>query len=298
MGEYLGKELNLKKDGYLFAGLSGLEFPIARINADGSETFLTWDETMAWLDNYILEHPEQKEDLEKKKRIILERLEEVRLWMEKTHEEEDEHQKYLDSLEITEEEYQEREMKRLRYKKGIKYACRIGFAFFTIFLGLMTLAAFYPDESYHHCEAGQDDISPYWLVLITAVSFLAFCIVWNKTRNWPKDEVKKYKTKAEKEQEEFDLYFDIDKYLSGINWITIENENEIASQSGLYLFKSQGHDHIFFDLYELKEGEKLWKYYLEKRSGAKPIGFHVVEDDEKLKKCFINNWYVFDHTNI
>lgn len=112
------------------------------------------------------------------------------------------------------------------------------------------------------------------------------------------DNIEKSKTKEEIEQEEFDLYFDIDKYLSEINWITIENENEIASQSGLYLFKSQGHDHIFFDLYELKEGEKLWKCYLEKWSGAKPIGFHVVEDDEKLKKCFINNWYVFDHTNV
>ena len=112
------------------------------------------------------------------------------------------------------------------------------------------------------------------------------------------DNIEKSKTKEEIEQEEFDLYFDIDKYLSEINWITIENENEIASQSGLYLFKSQGHDHIFFDLYELKEGEKLWKYYLEKWSGAKPIGFHVVEDDDKLKKCFINNWYIFDHTNV
>jgi hypothetical protein len=116
------------------------------------------------------------------------------------------------------------------------------------------------------------------------------------------DNIEKSKTKEEIEQEEFDLYFDIDKYLSEINWITIENENEIASQSGLYLFKSQGHDHIFFDLYELKEGEKLWKYYLEKLSkgwsDAKPICFHIVDEDEKLKKCLINHWYVFDDTNV
>ena len=116
------------------------------------------------------------------------------------------------------------------------------------------------------------------------------------------DNIEKSKTKEEIEQEEFDLYFDIDKYLSEINWIKIENENEIASQSGLYLFKSQEHDHIFFDFYELKEGEKLWKYYLEKLSkgwsDAKPICFHIVDEGEKLKKCLINHWYVFDDTNV
>ena len=115
-------------------------------------------------------------------------------------------------------------------------------------------------KGYHNCEAGQEELSRYWGLLITAVSFIAFYILWNKTRNWPKDEIKKYKTKAEKEQDEFNLHFDIDKYFSEIKWIATYDENEIAPESGLYLFKSKGSNHVFFDLFNLKEGEKLWKY--------------------------------------
>ena len=32
----------------------------------------------------------------------------------------------------------------------------------------MAWAALYPDEDYHHCESGQDEMSPYWCFLITA----------------------------------------------------------------------------------------------------------------------------------
>ena len=99
------------------------------------------------------------------------------------------------------------------------------------------------------------------------------------------DNIEKSKTKEEIEQEEFDLYFDIDKYLSEINWITIENENEITSQSGLYLFNCRGDNHTFMELHELKEGERLCKYYQDHHfdgwAVVKPIEYYFVKDDEK-----------------
>ena len=67
-------------------------------------------------------------------------------------------------------------------KKNVKYTSRIVLGLLTIFGVLITMAAFFPDESYHHCEAGQEDMSPYWCFLITAVLLVTFCIVWYKTR--------------------------------------------------------------------------------------------------------------------
>lgn len=297
----MGAAILWRKDGFVFSGFGEPPFPTARINEDGSETPLTLEEIEAWQEDYINARPELKKEMEEKKKREEEGMEAVRIWMEKVREDEAEHQRYLDSMGITEEEYQEREMKRLCFKKNVKYACRIGLALFTIFMGLITYIALTPMDEYP-CEAGQEDMSPYWFILITAVSFITFCIVWNNTRKWPKDEIKKYKTKAEKEQEEFDLYFDIDKYLLEIKWVATNDENDIAPQSGLYLFKSQGHNHVFFDLYKLKEGEKLWKYYLEYLSkgwsDVKPIGFFIVEGDEKVKNSLINYWFIFDFTNV
>ena len=86
-------------------------------------------------------------------------------------------------------------------KKIIKYISRLLLGLFTVLWGLLTWVALLPPMDEYPCEAGQEDMSPYWFILITAVSFITFCIVWNNTRKWPKDEIKKYKTKAEKEQE-------------------------------------------------------------------------------------------------
>lgn len=51
-----------------------------------------------------------------------------------------------------------------------------------MFWGLATYYAYTPDESYHHCEAGQNDWNPIYVVLVAVASLLVFCLVWYKTR--------------------------------------------------------------------------------------------------------------------
>ena len=69
-------------------------------------------------------------------------------------------------------------------KKNVKYTSRIVLGLLTIFGVLITMAAFFPDESYRHCEAGQEEMSPMWGVLFTMFSLIAFCFVWYITRKW------------------------------------------------------------------------------------------------------------------
>ena len=69
-------------------------------------------------------------------------------------------------------------------KKIIKYISRLSFGLITIFWGLIAWAALTPMEGYHHCEAGQEEMSPLICALIAFVSLIAFCIVWYKTRKW------------------------------------------------------------------------------------------------------------------
>lgn len=66
--------------------------------------------------------------------------------------------------------------------KFIKYTSRIVLGLFTIFWGLATYYAYTPDESYHHCEAGQYDGNPIYVALIAAAALLVFSFVWYKTR--------------------------------------------------------------------------------------------------------------------
>lgn len=66
-------------------------------------------------------------------------------------------------------------------KKMIKYGSRFILALFTIFWGLITLAALFPDESYHHCEAGQEELSTLQCVMAFVISLIVFCVVWYKT---------------------------------------------------------------------------------------------------------------------
>ena len=47
-------------------------------------------------------------------------------------------------------------------KKIIKCVSRVVCGLITVFFGLTTVVALFPDESYHHCEAGQEDLSPVW----------------------------------------------------------------------------------------------------------------------------------------
>jgi hypothetical protein len=69
-------------------------------------------------------------------------------------------------------------------KKFIKYASRIVLGLFTIFWGLATYIAYTQDESYHHCEAGQNDGNPISVALIAVTSLIVFLFVLYKTKEW------------------------------------------------------------------------------------------------------------------
>lgn len=66
-------------------------------------------------------------------------------------------------------------------KKVFKDTIRIVLGLFTGFWGLVTWVAYNPDESYHHCEAGQEELSATTCVLVTVASLLMFCLVWYAT---------------------------------------------------------------------------------------------------------------------
>lgn len=66
--------------------------------------------------------------------------------------------------------------------KLIKYGSRVVLGLLTIFWGLVTYCALTPMDEYP-CEAGQEDMSPHWGVLITAVLLVTFCFVWYKTKD-------------------------------------------------------------------------------------------------------------------
>lgn len=68
-------------------------------------------------------------------------------------------------------------------RKLIKYGSRVVLALINIFGGLVTYCALTPMDEYP-CEAGQEEMSPYWGVLITVVMLATFCIVWYKTKKW------------------------------------------------------------------------------------------------------------------
>lgn len=58
----------------------------------------------------------------------------------------------------------------MRKKMFIKYTSRIVLGLLSIFLGLLAYVAYHPDESYHHCEAGQKDADPIYTLLLAIVS--------------------------------------------------------------------------------------------------------------------------------
>ena len=69
-------------------------------------------------------------------------------------------------------------------KKFIKYTSRTVLGLFTIFLGLVIWGALTPDESYHHCESGQEEWSVLQGAMVFAISLIIFFVVWYKTRKW------------------------------------------------------------------------------------------------------------------
>jgi len=68
-------------------------------------------------------------------------------------------------------------------KKIIKCVSRVVCGLITVFFGLTTVVALFPEESYHHCEAGQEDLSPIYCAIITFAAMIVFCFVWYKTKN-------------------------------------------------------------------------------------------------------------------
>lgn len=68
-------------------------------------------------------------------------------------------------------------------KKIIKYTSRIVLGFLTLLWGLMTWCALTPMEGYHHCEAGQEEMSVQTCVIVTVAHFILFCVVWYLTRD-------------------------------------------------------------------------------------------------------------------
>ena len=75
-----------------------------------------------------------------------------------------------------------RQNKRNMKKKLFKYTIRIVSGLFTLLWGLGTWAALYPDESYHHCESGQEEMSATTCVILMGGALVVFCIVWYVTK--------------------------------------------------------------------------------------------------------------------
>ena len=68
-------------------------------------------------------------------------------------------------------------------KKVIKYTSRVILGLFTIFWGLITLVALFPNESYHHCEARQEEWNTLQCAVMFVASIIVFFCVWYKTKD-------------------------------------------------------------------------------------------------------------------
>lgn len=71
----------------------------------------------------------------------------------------------------------------MRKKMLKKYTSRIVLGLLTIFLGLMVYVAYHPDEGYHHCEAGQKDADPVYVLILAVASLILFIWVWHKSKD-------------------------------------------------------------------------------------------------------------------
>ena len=61
---------------------------------------------------------------------------------------------------------------------------------------------------------------------------------------------------------ERDINFSISKIVSAKRyWIDILDDNDVAPQSGIYLFVCRGDNHLITELYRLDQGERLYKYF-------------------------------------
>lgn len=61
---------------------------------------------------------------------------------------------------------------------------------------------------------------------------------------------------------EKDLNYSISKIVSARRyWIDIIEEDEVAPQSGIYLFTCRGDNHLITELYHLDQGERFYKFF-------------------------------------
>ena len=66
-------------------------------------------------------------------------------------------------------------------------------------------------------------------------------------------------------------------------WVNIYGKDGVAHQDGVYIFACRGDNHLVFEIYELKEGDRLWNFFSDgyvHRDGffeVEPISFHYVE---------------------
>ena len=179
----------------------------------------------------------------------------------------------------------------------VKYMSKIIWCFIFIFGILILSSALY-------YETGREIFNPVYVVGVAIVLLVLYLKVhYSDTDSHPSD-LKIYKVALDQEQEDFNTAFDIDKYIENIEWLITEKEDEIVLHNGLYLFKGQGRDknYVFYYLYGLEKGEMLWKYFLDNLSRGwsdiRPIGYHIIEGNEKVKNFFIMNWMIFEDSNI
>lgn len=179
----------------------------------------------------------------------------------------------------------------------VKYMSKIIWCFIFIFGILILSSALY-------YETGREIFNPVYVVGGAIVLLVLYLKVhYSDTDSHPSD-LKIYKVALDQEQEDFNTAFDIDKYIENIEWLITEKEDEIVLHNGLYLFKGQGRDknYVFYYLYGLEMGEMLWKYFLDNLSRGwsdiRPIGYHIIEGNEKVKNFFIMNWMIFEDSNI
>ena len=182
-------------------------------------------------------------------------------------------------------------------KKMIKYISKVIWCFIFIFGILILSSALYN-------ETGREIFNPVYDVGVAIVLLVLYLKVHHSNTDSHPSDLKFYKVVLDQEQKDFNTAFDIDKYIENIEWLITEKEDEIVLHSGLYLFKGQGRDknYVFYYLYGLEKGEMLWKYFLENLSRGwsdiRPIGYYIIEGDEKVKNFFIMNWMIFDDSNI
>lgn len=186
-------------------------------------------------------------------------------------------------------------------KKIIKYTSRIVLGLFTLFGGLATWVAFHHSMDEYSCEAGQEDMNPVYGILITIASLILFCFVWYITRDRSTENPDPQKAHEEL-PEPYKSFADLDKYISEVAWIDIENEDMLAPTSGLYLFNCRGDNHTFFETHKLEKGEKLCKHYLDHHFDGwalvKPVSYHYVETSETMYDVLKENWTILDDSNL